>query len=1415
MGKRLSIKRVGTLLPAFCLGLLVVLVSTVLWLCTAGLPQFVVDKVEASALNSGVPIDIRKIRLRFTHGLGLVADDVAIYTENTEGKPVATIEELGASVEFLPLLFGEVKLKHAELKIGKITLPVSDVTEAQNLEASDINVSATIKDNVVHLTESALNLQGIPIQLHGVFDISELMEGDVAEEEHQKLVLPALIKTGQSIIDRVYHQIEEQHWVQGEFPELTLSLAVTDEVKLRVNARAPKYDIAQFSFRNALLNLEYENDCLLIHSLEFETLEPVAKVKLSGGYNVNTRHLSFELNSNAALFDMGAELATGYAEQMLKKIYHAADNPPQISLKAEAEFSESFTLNSAKINGEITQKELRIGDSVIDSIQLSFYYNNGNFNINNLHLQLPGGKLSVRATSSGGIGDAEISATLPLAQTLQLINEFTGEELSLPQELHLGDTIHLEAKAQLTMPEFKPGDSYKEHFIPSVRYLDARLGLTEFGYDGIKLQKPTIHLVTTQESTDTILITHKATDVNIKITAEHITAKPDEQSSIEAAELLLEAKLHNWLWDKTEGATCHSGSINVSAAHTALTIDGQTANAAEQYTVQQPATRLEFSQLKITPEGDLACNTSLLTLNTDSLKTQDFSIGKTEGIASISDFIYNTQGPEAALAQCRLNISNVAAGTVSAEHIAVSALAKGETETRLPHSLSGGLCELNIRGISNEAGKQGNITTLLSLPNMDIGKLFLAFTPEANSTFRALTIQAETDTTTPGSLKLSNLNAELPLSDMAHLLEQVGIETKNVELPHTVTLSGNIDFDLKTLAPQRWDAQMNIPHIVRTPHQIAVFQGQKIPLSVQIAAQGERSGNAEYEYEAKLNVKHATGSLQANISGNTSHGLQVKGSNNIRADVVDAILDYQDAHDILRDFKLKNGSATDFRNLSVDVKYDNGLTVRVDTDITLSNIQYQLNAFVIDKNGKEVPNKELTKLPFADITGGKAHLRVNWMEDVVSQGKTLPNEAEIVLTDITLVYDNRPWLKTCDFTSLGLSKNGPGMSKHKSSTLKGDKVVIDIEHGAVRLSNVEGTVYPAYSLGMFYPDLREHLSILLTPYPANISTISCNFPIYSDSKEDMKGNILVKSPKLTGLDFLGTTIPLTSMTGFINLSNDSIYLDRMNARCWGGTVDAAVKIGISGKSTSFDGLVKALNMDLKHIAAAYDADMKSALCAASIRFRSPSPRVKDIKGYGQIRIVNGDLLSLSIFRPIGAFVSDITGNIKELDESAKQNKTSGLLTRLSRTTGSTINAIGSGLDKTAQYIPGYNHVFAYDLQNANIEYVLDKGHFITRSFNATGYNLEVTGKVDINLEDLTLEGNMWPEISSLPTIVLSPITFLSDFMLDIIIFGKADDLQWEFRLDPRIGASAPVTAKSQPNPNSSKQKKKQSQKAKR
>lgn len=1358
MKKRLTIKRVGTLIPAFCLVGFLFIVSIIIWLTTAGFPQFVIDKVEDAALEKGVPLKIEKLRLSFSQGTGVVAEGIQIYAVEGDDTPVLALDSVSVHMETLPLFVGNFKLKAAQLKGGKITLPVSDGEGKETLDTTAINITASIHDNYVTLTDTDCKLQGVPLHIKGGFSIADITSGDLAEEENEKLVIPAMIQGSQNIIDKVYHRIEEQHWVGEEFPEVYLDFTADEKFSMYVQATVPKYDIAQFSFRDAKLNLEYANEKVIVHHLDFHTVEPITKVYFQGGFELETKKLTFDIRSNAALLDMITALSEGEMNSMLGKFRHAPEKAPDIKLTGAVQFGEELQLIAAELLGDIHQEELFVGDSLIDAINLSFYYRNGIFNINQLALNFQDGSINLKADTCGGHGNAEMDADVSIPRIIALINEFTNEPITIPRELSFGNKLKLKAKASLVVPEFLPGEQQSAFFAPHLTDLHASIDLEELKFQQNNLSN--LHFdITCKGNQDTSKsLLESIQEFNLKLQTPSVQLVLTEQGHVKLKNSELTFNATDFVRVPETG--------NISLNNVELQLDAEEA---------------QYSQIST---GKLTAHTEARHL---SYKEEEF---KTESL----NFILNALSPQYADTAC--------------EQIKIAARCTADTEKPIRECLTDAIVQLTAKGISINSVKQGNLTALFNLPRDAQGNIYLAFKPTTEAYMRPAYIRATTIPTEDGALQLQNFNAVFSPSDLAQLGLALKLQTGLFELPKEVSISGNLTLDYNKWALRSFDCTLNIPELVRTPETIAVFRGKKVPVKLNACIAVNAANNDGFDYVADVNLSHQTGALTTTLKGNTAVGVQATGKCTIRPDALDMLIDDEDTHSMLRDFKFNSQSQSTISNLAVDVLYHDGLQIKADFDWTADNIQYQLNAVLDTKNGREEANKDLRQLPYASIRNAKSHVNVDWQ----SYDDERKDVASIVLTNTKIEYDNRPWLKTQNFTTLGLSKQGPGATKHQFSTLSGDKVIIDVEDYFVKLVNVKGSVYPGYSLGMFYPDLREYFSIVLTPYPATISTESCKFPISKTSKVPMEGIIRASCTKLTGLDFLGTTIPMTKFSGIINLMDGYIFLDKMNALCWNGSLDAAIKFGIAGEKTTLDGQVIAKNIDLKKLAASYGADMDSALCEGAIRLQAPSLELKDLRAYGDLRIVNGNLMSLNIFQPIGAFVSDITGNIKELEESARQKKTEHVLTKLSKNTGKAISAIGSGINKTAQYVPGYNHIFAYDLQNAYVNYTIDKGFLKTKSFVADGYNLRVSGSLSIDLDKLNIHGNMWPEVSSLPTVLMSPITFLSDFMLDIVIYGNVDDLKWEFRLDRRLKGDDPVTLKGAGNKKQGSQKSNSSKK---
>ena len=1328
-------------MPTICLVLFLFLCIAVFWLSTVGLPDSVVRSIEEKAQEAGIPISIEKICLAPSKGLALEAENIRIYEASDKQKLLSKVDSAAVSISVSALLTGELQLDTLELHNGSVSLPVTDSGGNNNLlTAEQIGISATVSDDTLTLTGASLKLQGIPIHIKGSFDIAELMKGKTAEEETKKIVLPALIKTCQHLIDRTYNMIQEQQWSDNEYPELHLQIDALKELTLKVEANAPKYDIDKFLFRDTILDLNYEGDRLIINKLYFKTITPDTETVLQAGYEINTRKLSFDLKSTADVLYMLTAVSNDETKKILQKLEYADNTSPKIELGGNIEFEEDFTLRNIDVKGILEHKNIRVDDMEVDEVGVSFFYKNGDFNISNMRLILDNGKINLSANVSEGNGTASLVAQLPVADTISIINSFTSTPIALPIGLNLGNRVHLEAKADFHMPLFQAGQSYLLHVIPTFNNFDFTLKLDKLAYAGQTLTNPQITISCAEPRWTPQAELSTIDKAMLRVEADGITLDRPEVGKVDLTKACISIE--------AEGLNLLNEDAVLTATTTKVTAGGATVES-KAGSAQKWSTELTATDFKLNKEYSPEAKGVALNVNADAYNYGEYRTGKLA----------------------------ITAHQTCAE----------QEQHPLLHYLSQAGLHADIADICHGDKALGDLTVQLELPRKESHNITLRFTPET-AEGESAAISACAELTQQLNLKLSGVEAELPLAAMSDTLQTLGLEVDFVELPTQLTIKGDACIDLQNGQLKESAFTIDIPQLVRTPSKILVHQGKKIPLELHTTLNAHTDEHGELAYDGKLTLIHKTGTLTADFDGNSAGTVQFRTDSTVRADVVDELIDLYDAHSIIRDFKFSNKSKTVLKNATASVDYSNGLQVTVDCDITLNNAQYQLNGILVDEQGHESVNPAMGKIPFVSVNSATTHLRAERREDVMEGDKVLPTVNTITMSKVKLVFDNRPWLEQQDFSALGIKKQ----TKPASSELKGDQVFIDIENGLLKLKNVSGTVFPAYSIGMFFGELREHLTDVLLPYPVQLSTDACSIPIYKECKEHMRGHIRVQSDNTCGFKFLGTTIPFTRFTGFIALHDDYIFLDRMNARCWNGTLDAAIKIGISGEKSSFDGQVSAKNMDLKRIAAAYNTEMSSALFTADIRFRSPSPDVDDIEAYGKINVTNGDLLNLGIFHPIAALVSDVRSNLRELDNSAKNNQFANLLTGLRKIRGKTVHAIGSNVGA----IPGYNHLFAYDLQDASAEYTIKRGKFQTTKFQSTGYNLKVTGNLSIDLDTLELYGNMWPEITSLPTIILSPLTFLSDFMVDIIIYGKIDDIQWKFKLDRRMGGKSPVTASS-------------------
>ncbi len=1303
MARKITIRRVGGLLPAVSLVVLVLLASLVIWLSTVGLPGSALRAIEAEAAKEGIHLKLGSVKLSPSSGLAVRARRVALYAAAGDAQPLATLERatLGISARAL-LLQGKLLPTKAEFRNLHISLPTDG--EAP-LRMENISASALIRQgNYVRLTSATALVEGIPVTLRGAFELPELSPAKPTpgSSSSEPLDLPALLEPCKAPAGKIQRAIAAQRWTPEERPSVELRLIALRNTQLSARINIPRYDEQQFHFRDASLDIAYQNNTLLINKAQFRTIEPESEVTLQGGYDIPARHLSFNLESTAALTRMAEAISIPGVEMesilpWLQRFRHPDDAAPHITLRGDVYFEEDFSPKALSLTGQLSQKDFSFGQTDIDELSLSFFYRDGSFNIDRVQLVFPTGSLTLSASASAttGKGKARVVADLDIPHLLHFASEFTPEPLSLPEGLELAGNLQLDAGAELDMPAFISGSTQWDQFLPTLHKVDLKVAIPRASHHGVSMEQPLL---------------------SVKLNGLHQAEGELIPQGVEQVQLAFQAE--SVKLPRKEG---EETATSMNAAALALELHDLNFAAPAAPHIAQASGKLHLG-----------------TLSLPALKAQalELELADARNIRPLAeDWRHMLQ--EAAL---RL--------TTGAMHSGDTLL--GALDSKLALDAQG---HIDLRTILDRDGHRMNL-------------------------------ELHPQLTEEGLLVLEQVQLELPAAGFTPLLALADTHITQIRLPDTVLLQGSASYDTRAGHLRQAELTLNIPQLVRTPGDgVAAFKGQEIPLSVLLRAQAQGRENGHVDYDGTLKVVHTAGkadrSIDLSFKGDSASHIHLEGRNTMDVAVVNRLIDLYDAHVIMRDFITHEGSRTDVDIRSVDINYADGLTISASCDAHIDDIGYLL--YSIDDEldaagrptGKESVRTDLGKNPYRQIEKARAHVDVLYKED--AQGKVEDTRISILNADVT--YDNRPWLRSKGF------KKGV-----KSSRLQGGAVIIDIENSFVELRDVHGQAYPAYAIGAYYADLQGFLKDLILEQPASLETKRCLFPIGDDCPHPFSGSIRIEARR-AGYRFLGTTFPLTHLSGFIWFRDGAVCLDRLNAACWDGAVNAALTIDYSGKRTGFDGYATLQNINLKPLAAAYGSKQQPALCNGNIRFRTPSPDIDALQAYGEVHIVNGDLMDLKIFRPVGDLITDLPGNLAELErkalrsEGGKPTWLDRQLSKLFKKTGDTFSNVGEGVSTAANNVPFANHFLRYDLQEVHSRFTIGKGKLTTQGMKALGYNLNVGVQLDLDLDKLTIEGDLWPKISSVPTIILSPITFLSDFMIDIQVFGPVDDIDWKFGLN--------------------------------
>ncbi len=1337
MAGKLTIRRVGNFLPTLCLVGVVLAVAVIIWLCTAGLPGSLLRQIEKNAAEyAGISLNIDKIRLSPSSGLAFKAEDVRVALNQPDAAPATLrIRKVQVAISIARMLAGQLKPVNILVAGGNLNIPLSNAPEdAVSLNGIEIYTRFPRRGEGIS-TELTAGLSNIhlkaKISLSNPAAALKAFSADEGADSQEKSIGEQLAEIRPALLD-LKRQLDHQKWTEKIHPVVSITLNHRKAWRAELEADIPSYEVRHFHFRDAKLKANIENSTISIDNLRFRTISPDTYVTLRGGYDWKLGELEFHARSTAPLLDMLHSYMGEDAPAVLSRLQAAEKHTPTIELEGSASLSEDYALNRFALRGKIEQQNAKLGNTPIDSAQLSFYLQNGSFQIDHFKLVLPDGQISASAHAVGETGHAELDFSLPGETILTLAKDLSGDDsLQLPPDLTLPGQLKVRARANMSLPPFQAGKSHIEDLIPELNSCHLQFNSEKIIYKGSDIVTPALTLEIDGIKYDDSCISAQSITLNAKVGDATATIQ-----QLNAKDVLLHLQLENAAF---------------SSANKIITLD-----SANVHFSAVEARWMQYNAVSMQTNAQL----SALQFNTDDIA----GTVKSEAVSA------------------KLNAQTLACDDISAKDIYTELLIpegifpadKWENMQR-DTELTASIREIQ-KGVDFVAHNNK-----LNIHNT--AKNQIRFELSSNIAEEQLNLSTTASLQQDSTVMLDDIRLNLPAASLAPLAG--GEPLKELKLPKLVTLQGKASINHETGRVNNCDYQLQIPELVRVCNNVYVHRNMEIPLSLSVDGSFETKTDGEMRYDADVEARHELGELKVHVSGNPASECRITGSNTIPVNIINALIDNADAHWIMRDFRCTPGVTRNIiSDIDTTIRYDKGIYVQTRCKAQLYNMDFLLGA-IRDKEdakgnptGEEYLRTDLSKDPYSRIKEGKCDVEVLvQMNCEDAEGNALPERIRINLINPDMIYDNRPWLKRQGF------KTGATTSR-----ITGEAVRFNIEDCTISLHKLKGTCYPAYSIGMYYAPIQHFLEDIELKSPADIETDFCIFPLSSSCDIPMQGLIKAKAANNAGFRFLGTTIPFTHFSGFINISDTDVYLDRMNAQCWGGVLNGSLRIGFSGEHTTLDGYFVADNLNLKDIVASYGETFTPAACSGFIRFQADKPELEAVRAYGQVHLKDGELMQMGLFRPIGAFLSDLPGNLTKLqetvylkEEEAPPSWVDNFISAIFNTGSDAINSV----QNSAYNIPFANHFLRYGIDEAFSRFDIMNGHLLTRDMRATGYNLDVGVQLDIDLNSLTLTGDLWPRISSVPTIIISPITILSDFLIDIDLHGDLLAPQWKFGLSKK------------------------------
>lgn len=421
------------LIPTVMILLGVFLLGCVCYLSIWGAPSFMVQRLEHSLQEQGIPVKLDTVKISLWPRAIVTLKNTELLDPEVfpkDYRTVAVLNEVDVALNWKKLMDGQLVPEMVNVRGLNVALPVH---AEKTFTIKDLNAELNLgRPGMMNLENAEAIVQGIRVSAQGAFPFEQGDSDDPLLSAEEMGILKERLR-------QILNYLERVKWPKDSPPHIVVNLSDDSKggVRVGVDMQAAELAYGKIKIRDFLFSGDYADEVMIAKRFAMMDEKTGGVVNLSLQADLNKREVIWDVRSTAPLVSWAVSVAD---EDLLPREFKFLSEP-FVQVAGRALFDRDWsTLEHLNMLGSGSLGGFSVFGEKFRRASCDFCYENGNFYVTDLDIQHPGGCLTGKVMGVNGELKVDVFSTLPLKAMLDMARSIVADDVALPSTLEIRGT---------------------------------------------------------------------------------------------------------------------------------------------------------------------------------------------------------------------------------------------------------------------------------------------------------------------------------------------------------------------------------------------------------------------------------------------------------------------------------------------------------------------------------------------------------------------------------------------------------------------------------------------------------------------------------------------------------------------------------------------------------------------------------------------------------------------------------------------------------------------------------------------------------------------------------------------------------------------------------------------------------------